>query len=135
MKPVSQDSFGEKKGNCLSACICSILELPIEASKKYDDKWRMGNFTGSKFDLAYDDFLKSHRLTLLRFDWSESFEQALTKEHNDLHYILSGPVDGYSEGETIQHAVVARGGEIVHDPNPRNKPLHRRELIEFLVRR
>jgi len=30
MKPVDQTAFGPSKGNCLSASIASLLELPIE---------------------------------------------------------------------------------------------------------
>lgn len=31
MKPVFQDKFGEKDGNCLQACVASIMEVPLES--------------------------------------------------------------------------------------------------------
>ncbi len=31
MKPVNQTLFGDGNGNCFTACVASILELPIEA--------------------------------------------------------------------------------------------------------
>ena len=41
MKPVDQTLFGEGRGNCLPACIASVLELPLEAVPHFvlEDDW------------------------------------------------------------------------------------------------
>lgn len=33
VKPVDQTLFGRPSGNCLPACVASILELPIEGQR------------------------------------------------------------------------------------------------------
>jgi len=35
MKPVFQTSFGKGKGNCVTACVASILEVPIESLPEF----------------------------------------------------------------------------------------------------
>ena len=47
MKPVDQTSFGFPGGNCFSACVASILELPI------DDVFATGSIAAVMLDPPY----------------------------------------------------------------------------------
>lgn len=101
MKPVDQTAFGVPGGNCFSACVASLLHLPIEAVPYFmgADNWVEAFADWLRPRGFYPIFLK---LGLTSADrWRPCGL-----------YILGGTcVRG-------AHAVVARGGEIVHDPHP-----------------
>jgi hypothetical protein len=116
MKPVDQTLFGPRKngavGNCVSACIASLLELPIA-----DVPYFMGT------DADPDDFWKKRvnlwlgprGLSLVHVKVSRTFSQWPPGL-----FILMG------RSPRGLHAVVAKGGEmrasslriIAHDPHP-----------------
>lgn len=114
MKPVDQTTFGLPGGNCFSACVASLLEIPIDEVPYF-----MGD-TGEV--LAGDDPEK----------WFERFEQWLSPRGLypillDIHgiswrpaglHILSGcSPRGRGRADDL-HSVVAQGSEILHDPHP-----------------
>lgn len=100
MKPIDQTKFGGVEGNCFSACVASMFELPLE---------RVPFFMvhGDKWYSVFAEWL-GHRgeypvCLPLRDEWRPTGL-----------YILSGT----SPRGSFLHSVVARGHEIVHDPHP-----------------
>lgn len=121
MKPVYQTIIDPVKGNCTSAAIASILELPLED---------VPNFAANNPDSAtgfYDDmdrWLSDNDVIRLRIDLSGI-------DHNHLFWsvpyphkwcLVSGPSTTF---DSINHCVVGKcrmyGIDLIHDPNPSNK--------------
>lgn len=98
MKPVDQIIFGSPNGNCLTACLASILEIPLETIP----------FNG---DTGWFDKLNA-------WLYPRGF-YALCFEFHDLWrpsglYILCGR----SPRGDFSHCVVAKGDSIIHGPHP-----------------
>lgn len=115
MKPVDQIVFEDGKGDCLRACVASILELPIEAVPNFaaDDSYTSGAIK----------FVEARGGIVLRVDF--------TGDGYDYHQYFSCPnqpaiICGKSPRSTPEkrksHAVVGRangwGFRIDHDPHP-----------------
>lgn len=117
MKPVIQNSFYDEvagtRGNCMSACIASILELDIND---------VPNFAQQATDRSLSmvslirEWLRARDLGLV---WIECRPEGEVLEYSFsalcCYFIASGvsPRDPH-----IQHAVVAWGNDLVHDPHP-----------------
>jgi hypothetical protein len=102
MKPVFQDKFGEKDGNCLEAAIASVLEIPLSDVPKNRD---------SRHWWDYQDFLAKYGLVALDIDAS-SFGKA---DKQRLGYHL---INGESPRINAWHVLVGYRGMPVHDPFP-----------------
>lgn len=109
MKPVDQTLFGKVDGNCLPACIASLLEIGIEEvphfCRDYRDSWFR----------AFLNWLEPKGLTAICWlgpGWPEGYAEHLRK----LTHIAGGPSPRY-EGNDVLHAVVMRGDELLHDPH------------------
>ena len=102
MKPVDQTAINYETGDCLRACIASVLELPIEDVPAY-----------IKEDMAerYVAWLRQFNLTLMtvRLDPDGTLPEG---------YHL---VDGPSRNGKDRHIAVGRNGRIVHDPDPTSR--------------
>ena len=95
MKPVMQTRTGTTDGNCLEACIASLLEVPIEGFPRINDT---------------DNWVEELNATLAPLGfYYMCFEQNPT---------IQFPVLGYHVIHDGKHAVVAHRGELVHDPHP-----------------
>jgi hypothetical protein len=102
-------------GNCFTACIASILELPIEQVPNFIDYGRdwfipflqFIEDAGYTYDGTY--YIKNRRTP----EELERFHR--TFEGVDGYYIVGG---GSPRGFSLGHAVVYKGGELVHDPHP-----------------
>lgn len=104
MRPVYQTIFGNKEGNCLAACIASILEVDID---------RVPNFHGKDWAQQWCEWLRPHGLFMWRIDVAEGI--VIPPGYS----ILSGQSPrAEALGETWLHATVAFDGETVHDPHP-----------------
>lgn len=97
MKPVYQTSFGEGKGNCLSAAIASLLEIDTEEVPNFAEY-------GSGFWREVHKWLRDHNMGM---------------------FVMTGkPAYGYclitvkSPRGDFNHALVGFEGEPVHDPYP-----------------
>jgi hypothetical protein len=114
MKPIDQTTFGDPGGNCFSACVASLLELPIEAVPYFmaDDDWYS----------SFQRWLAARGLYALTFSLTTT---SSLKEAG--FYILGGRC---SRGS---HAVVARGTEIAHDPHPSREGLTTIEDATMLI--
>jgi len=96
--PVDQTRFGSPGGNCLAACVASLLELPLA------DVPQLGPTTW------LDDL---GAWLLKRGLYPICFKIDAPWRPTGL-YILAGK----SPRGDFLHAVVARGDEVVHDPHP-----------------
>jgi len=106
---VIHDPENGKYGDCLRACIASILELPSsDVPHFYED----GN--EKIFDEKVSGFLGELGLALLNLNYFDlSIYPHATHGKTGIYHILSG----YTERGTY-HAVVGLDGSIVHDPHP-----------------
>lgn len=117
MKPVMQTTFGFPGGNCFSACVASLLHLPIEDVPYFmgaDDKW---------WDM-FLAWLEPRGYYAICFPLRA--DQALPG-----YYVLSGR-SPRGTADADLHSVVARGLKIVHDPSPeprRGELLSREDAI------
>ncbi len=111
MKPVNQTTFTPPDGDCLSACIASILELPLDKVPNYIayDNW---------FE-KFDDFVAEHGYRLFWYKISEKYNEILGFTAKDVYGILCGK----SSSGDWDHCVVIKNGKVVHDPNPNSKGL------------
>lgn len=121
MKPVDQTTFGFPGGNCFSACVASLLEIGIDEVPYFmgapENEW----FT------RFREWLAPHGLwplfmTLGNDGWTP-----------DGLYIMGGLSPRGTDPERHLHSVVARGGEIVHDPHPSRAGLADRRDALMLV--
>lgn len=136
MIPVFQDKFGEY-GNCLSACVASILELPLRGVPHFvspsDDE-------GSWFGKMYA-FLHTHGFEIVPFYmggtnpktgilYRDEFTWAKLPEHLQGMYeyqIVCGPA-----ARGFSHATVGWRGQIIHDPHPSKSGLIEVDEYYFL---
>lgn len=103
MKPVDQTTFGVPGGNCMSACIASILELPIEEVPYF-----MGNdIRGGAWKLKLKVWLAERGLYPL-------FITPVAEIYIPRYHIMQGK----SPRGRGTHAVVAKGDRVVWDPHP-----------------
>jgi len=99
MQATDQTTFGEGLGNCFSACVASILELPIEDVPFFgaDELWWT----------RFSEWLEARNL------YAVCLKHRAGRAPVGYH-ILSGK----SPRGEFMHSVVAKGEDIVHDPHP-----------------
>jgi hypothetical protein len=96
MRPVDQTTYGPDNGNCFSACLASILEIPLE---------EVPVFLGTH----WDDFLP----WLAERGLSASIYPR--KEYVPPGFSIAGGHSKRFAGR--KHACVAYNGMVVHDPH------------------
>jgi hypothetical protein len=116
MKFVDQTTFGEKNGNCFSACVASILELPIEDVPIFVE---VKNWWGE-----FLSWLKPRGYYALCYHLKDCDKSVLDDYEIN---ILSGK----SPRGDFLHAVVANGSKILHDPHPSRDGIG--ELSDFII--
>ena len=97
MTPVNQTILDIERGNCLPACLASILEVELDDVPLYLDK---------------DVWLARYRDWLHERGWKLRSHQSAPETD---YYLAQYPREGRS------HVVICRGGEVVHDPHPVSK--------------
>lgn len=119
MKSVDQSSTRWGVGNCLQACLASILEVPLEATPNFlvqESDWldALAKWLDVQFAMS---------VVLLKFGDTPSFTQPRG------YCVASGPTRRYPK-----HSVVWLEGRIVHDPHPARPGLNRiDDLLVFTV--
>lgn len=121
-KPQKQNQFGEQ-GNCLSACLASLLNLPLTEVPNF---FEACNWDEHKSDLkwakAVEKFLADFGLGIMEFSYHPSFSVLLQGK-----YMVSGPSPrGYN------HAVIYEKGRLVFDPHPEGGGLIKEEGVSLL---
>lgn len=122
MIPVKQDRLyaedGIGNGNCLAACLASLLELPLWMIPPFDQM-----FGRSDWRARVDEYLgRVHGMQLIQTD---GHELAALPEF----YIACG-----MSAREVMHAVVYSHGELVHDPHWSNGGIVAVEYTRHLVR-
>lgn len=122
MKPVMQTVTGPT-GNCMGACLASILEVPIEA---------VPNF----FDAGPDDtdwwnalrvWLRKFGLSIITLTFTEAAQWRWLRLSG--YHIVSGPSPRL---EGMHHATVWHDGAMVHDPHPDGTGIVKPETLDML---
>lgn len=103
MKPVLQTRFGVPDGNCFSACVASILEVPIEEVPAY------------QCDLADEVYWHRWVVWLWEHGWQTDWWKVGAHPTPEGYAILG--VD-----TPLPHSVVALDGAVVWNPH-HNVPL------------
>ena len=127
MTPVDQTTFGPGRGNCLAACIASLLDLPRaedvpELVDPRDDP------SGRSWRLQIEDWLRERGLGLVSIDALDV--PPVIVHPTDLHYMAWGR----SARAHARHSVIYRDGRMVHDPHPDRTGLVNVDEFAFLVR-
>jgi len=109
MGPVHQTTFGDggdgsEPGNCMSACLASLLDLPVSEVPNFAALGPLGYWDGMQRWLA------GRGLYLFELKSAPCHTPGAPE---DLNYIASG-----KSSRGLLHAVVMREGQIAHDPHP-----------------
>lgn len=130
-KVVVKNTKGEMvvRGNCLAACIASLLELPItevpnvetlygiDDTFYYEVLWRWLSHLG--YELSTDG-----RFRCFHGDESKSeFKEQL----QDKFYLVSG-----ESPRRFQHICIYQNGKLIHDPHPTKEGLLTEEFFESI---
>lgn len=121
MKPVMQDAFGRDDGNCFSACLASIFEVPLNEVPNF---FITAGDEATAWWAAVREWLRPRGFGIM----------ALQLNDDDR---LLDEVDGWLivTGESsrgIHHATIWRDGKMAHDPHPSQCGI-RRPLFVNLV--
>lgn len=108
MIPVDQTKLGHPEGDCFSACIASILEIPLED---------VPNPKGEDWVHRFNEWLRDYGLAIVTMGLPEG---AKDMPLDMRRYFLPGYciLAVKSPRGDWTHAVVCLDGEIVHDPHP-----------------
>ena len=121
MKPVHQQIFISGKGDCVRACVASVLELRLEDLPNFREQ-EGGEITA----IAANKWLAANGLQfqLLAIKWCEEWQDYLSSYFVSAMECLFAVPSQMFPGNF--HAVVGtlENGipKIIHDPNPHNTP-------------
>lgn len=119
MNEIKQTKFG-KEGNCLEACIASLLEIDINSIPCYKEKnWNV---------LLNEWLIKNHNCYLLPLDAKECLI-SFRKIMKNTIYIASG-----NSPRNMFHAVLYKNNKMIFDPHPSNEGIEKIECIDFIVK-
>lgn len=119
MEPVDQTRFGYPEGNCVVACVASILEVALDELPDLHDVYHEEG----------RNWWKALRAGVRRHGWEAMYlgetylDGVDPRELAPQGYAVAGGDSPREEtvdedGENAGHAVVALDGELVHDPHP-----------------
>lgn len=120
VNPVDQTRFGfdasvAPPGNCWASCIASILGVPLENVPDEAATWKEGLTSRSSwriYEPIVHAWLRDRGYVILQITLPDDFEFPGGVEP---YCIMSGPSPRNPE---YDHAVVAKGKTMVHDPHP-----------------
>lgn len=119
MRPVTQ-TVDYPSGDCFRACLCSLLELPIEAIPNFQEN------EGEKFEELYRKFNDDSKYRMV----------SITCENPEI--TLKGCMviaHGKSPGKDYNHSVIWQDGRIIHDPHESKKGIVKPELFTVLIKK
>ena len=125
MKPVYQTRFGKGEGNCLNACVASLLELPLGGSEGVPEQ-----NDGALRSWLLERDMGSVWVTRIRREATPP-EPYVELAGGGSYYFAAG-ISPRDPG--VDHAVVYSDGELQHDPHPEGKGLAIVTEWGFLVR-
>ena len=101
MTPIFQTDRTATSGNCLQASLASVLEVPLESVPHFSRDESDATF----YAAVRRWLIAQHGLTVM------CFPESYWAEHQPVYHLISGRSPCGSE-----HVVVARDGDVVHDP-------------------
>lgn len=125
MKPVDQSIIHHRNGDCWSACMASIMELPLEAVPKFvwhfDDCDKAMELWLSRYGYSYLRLRRRIETKDESYFWNATGFDVWNSDHT--YCIISGRSPNI---EGVFHAVVGQidhGGviKIAHDPSPHKR--------------
>jgi hypothetical protein len=123
MKQVIQTRFNTE-GNCFAACVASILEVSID-----EVPWLKEPENWEDYSLRLNNYLKEkHDLKLFAFEY-DSLTNHYPDTLTDGFYIVSGKIEG-----GLEHSVVYKNRELVHDSNPKKNKIIKLEYIYLFIK-
>lgn len=118
MKRVDQTTFGSPGGNCFSACLATLLEVPLAEVPYFMD-------AGDAWLEQVQAWLRPRGLYAVPVVAGDDWTPAGL-------CIISGTTERSRKPEDL-HSVVARGSEIIHDHHPSRAGLLTRKDVILLV--
>lgn len=123
MRPVDQTRFGfdgsdGAPGNCWQACVATILDLPLGDVPDEATFWKPGMTPGQSWRPYMNHvhrWLFERGLVLVEVRTAGVCYAGPLELWQQTAVIMSGPSP---RNPQFQHAVVAHGSNIVHDPHP-----------------
>lgn len=101
-------------GDCMRACVASILDLPITEVPHFLE---VANGDNYEFHDLIEEFLLSRGYAVL---WQHDLAYHWKPGSPSVYHLMSGPSP---RGEGLFHAVVGRNGASYFDPHPSNAML------------
>jgi len=121
MKPVKQTKLysadGIHNGNCLAACVASLLELPLWMVPPFEDMFGRGDHTSRMIEWL-------NRMFSLELIWEDGHPVDELPEF----YIAIG-----KSPRGVHHAVIYSKGEMVHDPHFSDAGIASVESVKYLA--
>jgi hypothetical protein len=125
MIPVTQTLFGREEGNCLAACVASILELDLADVPNFCAGQSDGSWLRKLADWLAEQGMCSVHASFVDGDPGvvpAPEDLATMRAWMKLRRIGFAIVSGYTT-RGLSHSTVWFDGEIVHDPHPSKDPL------------
>ena len=115
LRPVDQTTFGwwrppYQPGNCLSACLATILDLSIDDVPNFID---LSDTNDSQWRDRLNAWLAAMGLRAHHISFAPCPTEALAGFAPSSPFVLFG-----RSKKNFEHAVVAAGPRVVHDPHP-----------------
>lgn len=133
MNPVYQDKFvdpsaplDKQRGNCFSAVLASLLELPLAAVPNFVEIEVLG---GPNWWWLFHKYIEAF------WDGTKIVNCHPSSPPAGTFYTMGGLSARATEINPIHHIVIYREGQLVHDPHPAGGGLLTLEQCWFLDRR
>lgn len=128
MKKIDQEFIHDPEngvvGDCMRACIASVLELQRE------DVPHFGAMEGVTWLKEYVRWLNKHGFSVYT-QFGDHDTHPVMQDDENPYYFAIGRTPRHPE---ITHMVVCRNGAVVHDPHPSRKGLMSIEAFEILFK-
>lgn len=121
MIPIMQTKFTNEdrsvRGNCMAACVASLIEVSIGEIPAWEDMGSDGSW-GDSFNRFLEEHGYSHEGMIVQIDFSVDWWSALLEMclGIDGYFIVGG--ESPRPQSTTGHAVIFKDGAMVHDPHP-----------------
>lgn len=137
---VRQTIFERGKGNCLSACLASVLELPIEEVPSFCNEGEEGSWL-----LRMGAWLRTHGLGFVNVPWNSEMGALPfnchpivmgTTTRSEEHHAVVGCVEIGNTEPTEVDGISRTAWRIIYlwDPHPSGNGLDEIESLLFIVR-
>ena len=117
MIPVYQRTGAKtgEPGDCFAACLASLFHLSLDTVPNFNEGAKNGQPLPAASSEALRDWLCPHECEYIELGFHVPSKEAMLSQMQiatpNMFYLLIGRTGTYSI-----HSVVAKGGEIIHDP-------------------